>query len=71
MSDTPKTDAEEFTQGRYPVVYADFARTLERELAEAEASIAHLRHCARLQDSAMAAVLEELDAAIDAAKEGA
>jgi hypothetical protein len=37
--------------------------TLAREqrinyrLAEAEASIAHLRHCARLQDSATAAVL--------------
>jgi multidrug resistance efflux pump len=32
-------------------------------LAEAEASIAHLRHCARLQDSATAAVLERAEKA--------
>ena len=32
-------------------------------LAEAEASIAHLRHCARLQDSATAAVLERAERA--------
>jgi hypothetical protein len=43
--------------------------TLAREqrindrLAEAEASIAHLRHCARLQDSATAAVLERAEKA--------
>ena len=43
--------------------------TLAREqrindrLAEAEASIAHLRHCARLQDSATAAVLERAERA--------
>jgi DNA repair ATPase RecN len=33
------------------------------ELAEAEASIAHLRHCARLQDSATAAVMERAEKA--------
>ena len=32
-------------------------------LAEAEASIKHLRHCARLQDSATAAVLERAERA--------
>jgi hypothetical protein len=32
-------------------------------LAEAEASIAHLRHCARLQDSATAAVMERAERA--------
>jgi multidrug resistance efflux pump len=32
-------------------------------LDEAEASIAHLRHCARLQDSATAAVLERAERA--------
>jgi hypothetical protein len=43
--------------------------TLAREqrindrLAEAEASIKHLRHCARLQDSATAAVLERAERA--------
>jgi hypothetical protein len=32
-------------------------------LAESEASIAHLRHCARLQDSATAAVMEQAEKA--------
>ena len=36
---------------------------LERENAELHADIAHLRHCARLQDSATAAVLERAEKA--------
>lgn len=49
MSDTPRTDAEpwinrypEYHDGATQYVKADFARTLERELAEARAEIERL-----------------------------
>lgn len=41
MSDTPRTDAENVRTG-WPAFYYNFARTLERELAEALARIAAL-----------------------------
>lgn len=58
MSDTPRTDAEEFveTNKANALVMANFARTLEREnnqlratLAEAESSLSAIRaECLRL-----------------------
>ena len=35
MSDTPRTDAQGYGDGRHPYVPADFARQLERELDQA------------------------------------
>lgn len=90
MSDTPRTDAEE---ARYndgydvynAVVDADFARTLERELAEArrdQARYRRLRDNRGVQDTPGAfrctgygegwphLTGDELDAAIDAAMGG-
>jgi hypothetical protein len=37
MSDTPRTDVESWRENRTEVVTADFARQLERELAELRA----------------------------------
>ena len=34
MSDTPRTDAQGYGDGRHPYVPTDFARQLERELAQ-------------------------------------
>lgn len=48
MSDTPRCDAEEWTDGTIP---ADFARQLERELAEAKAEIERMR---KVVDAAIA-----------------
>ena len=39
MSDTPRTDAEEWDADLDMVVDSDFARTLERELAEARKAL--------------------------------
>jgi hypothetical protein len=39
MSDTPRTDAQIYTDGQDPMVHADFARELERELQEAQAKL--------------------------------
>jgi hypothetical protein len=38
MSDTPRTDVESWRENRTEVVTADFARQLERELAELRAA---------------------------------
>ena len=59
MSDTPRTDAAEaeYEDGSRTVVYADFARRLERELAAAAAA----------RDKAVAA-LKELNLDVGSAK---
>ena len=43
MSDTPRTDVEAEENGLNRVVSADFARQLERELAEARRLLADIR----------------------------
>jgi hypothetical protein len=42
MSDTPRTDAQIYTDGQDPMVHADFARELERENAKLRAQVLDL-----------------------------
>lgn len=51
------------SENKVPAVVELKVRTLERENAELHADIAHLRHCAKLQDSATAAVMERAEKA--------
>jgi len=76
MSDTPRTDAESFStvyQGE--LVHADFARQLERELAEAREQRDTLAEACRKIDDILPSgttnsILIEFRAALSAVKGG-
>jgi hypothetical protein len=78
MSDTPRTDSQGYGDGRHPYVPIEFARQLERELAEArQQEKIHFDNCAsmREQRDRLAEALEWLAGAamvhrLDAEDEG-
>jgi len=67
VSDTPRTDAEMFGEEAAPVVNADFAAGLERELNEALSEVARLRGQRTAAEAIMTDVAEQRVTAFEAA----
>jgi len=61
MSDTPRTDAQGYGDGRHPYVPTDFARQLERELAEAKFDLQFRRELYALQTKELGEAREQRD----------
>jgi hypothetical protein len=71
MSDTPRTEQEKWNEGFAELVTANFARQLERELAEAKKDITRYQHLLITNKHPQGIVLsDELRNKIDKAIEG-
>jgi len=69
MSDTPRTDAQGYGDGRHPYVPTDFARQLERELAEAKFDLQFRRELYALQTKELGEAREQRDRLAEALQE--
>lgn len=65
MSDTPRTDAEEGETNIHGCVVAEFARTLERELAVVDAQLGQCKKMLTARDAEVERLREALDLAAD------